>query len=101
MDAQEIKQKILDGELNEEELTSLLAHGRRSTKPRGGFMKTLLKGFIDGYTTPQLYRALMEAALIFMVIAGIVALTWVGKLDMTLCAVFLALVLGYLFGKTR
>lgn len=101
MDIQDIKQKIANGEFSDEELSKLFSHPKTNPKSRGGFLKTILKGFIDGYTTPQLYRAIMETILILLVVVGVVLLTWIGRLDTTLCAVFLSLVLGYLFGKTR
>lgn len=99
MDAAAIKQKILAGEMSEIELADLL--GSKSHKQGGSFLKTILKGFLEGYTAPIMWRLTLEMILIFLVIAGVITLSILGKIDATITSVLLAFVLGFLFGKIK
>ncbi len=98
MDAKTIKEKITAGQMSEEELGKLLS-GRPSRK--GNFFKSLLKGFIDGYTVPNMMKTMLEFTLILAVILGTVILSYHGKMDNTITATLLAAVLGFLFAKLR
>jgi hypothetical protein len=100
MDAKTIKQQIISGDLSEDELSALLNKGNSSTK-RGGFLKTILKGFIEGYTAPNMWRMTLEAILLFSVIMGIILLSYAGHLNMMITSVLFAFVLGFLFGKIK
>lgn len=101
MDTQAIKQKILTGEITDEELSNLLANNSHPRKQDGSFLKTILKGFIEGYTAPNMWRLTLEAILIFFVIVGIVFLSYAGRIDAMVTSVLLAFVLGFLFGKIK
>ena len=103
MDTQAIKQKIMKGELTDDELSNLLNKPNNALiRKRGGsFMKNILKGFIEGYTAPNMWRLTLEAILIFLVVAGVVFLSYAGRIDTTITAVLLAFVLGFLFGKIK
>jgi hypothetical protein len=60
-----------------------------------------LKGFLEGYTAPVMWRLGLEMALIFSVVAGIIFLSYAGRIDVTITSVLLAFVLGFLFGKIK
>lgn len=98
MDAKTVQEKIINGQLTEKELAALLA-----VKPArsGNFMKSLLKGFIEGYTVPTLWKIITESILIFSIIIGTIILSYTDKLDATVTAALLSGVLGFLFGKMR
>ncbi|MBI1837802.1 MAG: hypothetical protein HYR91_11125 [Flavobacteriia bacterium] len=103
MDIQAIKDKILKGDLSESELLEIL---KKITPPpikkrSGNFLKTLLTGFIEGYSKPIIWKLILEAILIFVVIVSTVILSYFGKIDATVTAVVLAFVLGFLFGKIK
>jgi hypothetical protein len=99
MDAASIIEKINSGKMSEHELTELLSG--KSHKTGGSFLKTILKGFLEGYTAPVMWRMTMEMILIFLVIAGIVTLSILGRIDAMITSVLLAFVLGFLFGKIK
>ena len=103
MDIQNLKQKIKDGQIGDEELLQLLGGNSSNghTRRKSGFMQNILKGFIDGYSTPNLWRAIMESTLIFVVIVGVVILTYADKMDTMITAVMLSSILGFLFGKRK
>lgn len=101
MDTQALKQKILSGEMSDTEFSNLIKNGSHTRKPGGNFLKTILKGFIQGYTAPNMYRATLEALLILLVIVGIVILAYTGRIDSTISSVLIAFVLGFLFGKLK
>ncbi len=104
MDTQTIKQKILSGEMTDVELKDLISNKANSSHTRkhnSGFLKTILKGFIEGYTAPNMYRATLEALLILLIITGVVILSYVGRIDAIVTSVLLAFVLGFLFGKFK
>ncbi|MDF2439003.1 MAG: hypothetical protein K0Q95_3379 [Bacteroidota bacterium] len=100
MDAKTIKQQIISGALSEDELSAILNKGNSLSK-RGGFLKTILKGFIEGYTAPNMWRMTLETFLLFSVITGIIILSYAGHLDMMITSVLLAFVLGFIFGKIK
>lgn len=103
MDSQTIKQRILSGDMSDEELSALIK-SRVESHPRkqsGGFLKTILKGFIDAYTAPSMWRLALEASLIFIVICGIIFLSYADKIDAMITSVLLSFVLGFLFGKIK
>jgi hypothetical protein len=99
MDTKTVKEQIISGKLSDSELSSLL--GKGSMPRKGSFLKTIMKGFIDGYTAPNMLRMSLEAVLIFSVIAGTIFLSYAGQLNMMITAVLLAFVLGFLFGKIK
>jgi lipopolysaccharide export LptBFGC system permease protein LptF len=101
MDAQIIKQKILTGEMTDNELSSLLGNNSHSRKQGGNFLKTILKGFIDGYTAPNMWRLALEFILILFVVIGIIVLSYSGRIDATITSVLMAFILGFLFGKIK
>lgn len=104
MDTQAIKQKILKGEMTDEEFSNLLDNkfnNLHSHKRSGSFLKTILKGFIEGYTAPNMWRLTLEFVLILLVVVGIVCLSYAGRIDAMVTSVLLAFVLGFLFGKIK
>ncbi len=102
MDLQEIKKKILDGQITEEEINTLIKKLATPTRRKsGGFFKTILSGFIEGYTKPMILKVILEASLIFAIIAGVITLSILGKIDPTITMVLLAFVLGYVLGKIK
>ena len=103
MDTQTIKQKILAGEMTDGELASLLGNktNLNTHKQGGSFLKTILKGFVEGYTTPNMWRLTLEFILILLVVAGIIFLSYAGRIDAMVTSVLLAFVLGFLFGKIK
>lgn len=104
MDVQALKNKIISGEISNDELLELIGAKSTSVHPRkqsGGFFKTAMKGFIDAYTKPNLWRLAIESFLILLVIIGVITLSLAGRLDAMITSVMLAFVLGYLFGKIR
>lgn len=88
------------GEASDQELLNLLG-GTHSHKQKGSFLKTILKGFIDAYTAPNMWRVTLQAVLILLVIVETVLLTYWGKIDSNVTSVLLAFVLGFLFGKFK
>jgi lipopolysaccharide export LptBFGC system permease protein LptF len=103
MDPQTLKQRIIDGEMTDAELQDLL-NVKLVSQPKkqgGGFLKTILKGFLEGYTAPNMWRMTLEAILILMVILGVVFLSYNGRIDGVVSSVILAFVLGFLFGKIK
>lgn len=103
MDIQTFKQKIINGQMSERELQYLAesyTHGPTPEKERS-FLKDILKGFIDGYTAPNLWKTTMESILILVVIVSVVVLSYAGKIDTTVTSALLASVLGFLFGKIK
>jgi hypothetical protein len=104
MEAQTIKQKILAGEITDEELSHLLGNKPSNSAPHkqgSSFMKSILRGFIEGYTAPNMWRLGLEFTLILIVVVGIVLLSFTGRIDAMLTSVLLAFVLGFLFGKIK
>ena len=104
MDAPTIKQKIIKGEMTDEELSTLLGNKTNNVhhhKQSGNFLKTILEGFIDGYTAPNMWRLALEAFLVFFVTVGIVFLSYTGRVDTMGTSILLAFVLGFLFGKIK
>lgn len=72
MNAADVKQKLLLGQMSEDELSELL---KGPGKKRGSFLKTILSGFIKGYTEPQLLKTILDAVLLFSLMAGLIVLT--------------------------
>jgi hypothetical protein len=103
MDTQLIKQKLLSGDMTDEELSALLDEksGSHKNKPRGNFLKTILKGFVDAYTAPAIWRLALQTLLILLSITGVVALSYLGKIDAAMTAIIMAFILGFLFGKIK
>lgn len=104
MDTQTLKQKILSGEMTDSELTNLIrnrANGSSKRRPGGNFLKTIIKGFVQGYAAPNMYRATLEAVLILIVIIGTMVLSYTERIDTVVTSVLLAFVLGFLFGKLK
>lgn len=102
MDAATLKQKIADGLISDEELSKLLGNNVSHThSKKGNYLKNILDGFIDGYTVPNLWRSAFDAVLIFSIIISIVVLCYTEKIESSIAMVFLASVLGFLFGKIK
>ncbi len=103
MDITSIKQKIKDGVISDDELLKMLGSGSYSShsKKSGSFLKNILKGFIDGYTTPNILRIVLESILIFIVITALTILSYMGKMETNVTAVLLSSILGFLFGKIK
>ena len=102
MDTSTLKQKIADGLISDEELSKLLDN--RSAPPhfkKRNYLKNILDGFIEGYTTPNLWRSGLDAVLLLSIITGIVILCYAGKLEPDISMIFLASILGFLFGKMK
>jgi hypothetical protein len=100
MDAQTLKQRILKGEMSDEEISKLLV-SKTPRKQSGTFMKTVLAGFIDGYATPQLWKIIISGILFLSIIVGIIILSYAGKIDAMVTSILLAFILGFLFGKVK
>ena|ERR1043166_7627378 len=100
MDAQSIRQKITSGDMSDQELLDLLK-GSHAHKQKGSFLKTILKGFNDAYTAPAIWRLILQAVLILLVIVGTLMLAYWGKIDNAVASVIMAFLLGFLFGKFR
>jgi hypothetical protein len=104
MDIKTLKSKIQNGEISDVELMDLLAQNLNKTNDeheRGGFLNTILKGFVDGYTTPNMLRATIEGLLLIIIIIGIIILSYAGRIDSMITAVLFAFILGFLFGKIK
>ena len=100
MDAKLIKEKIISGQMSEKELSDLLnTHSKPQRKQ--SFLKTLINGYTEAYTVPNIYKTILEAILIFSVLIGAIVLSYAGKMENTITAVLFATVLGFLFGKIR
>ena len=100
MDLNDIKNKILNNQITEEEINALLKK-ITPTRRKGTFMKTLVGGIVDGYTKPMILKLVIESILIFLIVVSVVILSYVGKIDTTVTMIMLAFVLGFLFGKIR
>ncbi|MFL5762739.1 MAG: hypothetical protein ACJ77K_02285 [Bacteroidia bacterium] len=100
MDVQAIKRKIMANEMSDDELLGLVSPAIHH-RGKGSFLKTILKGFVDAYTAPNMWRVMLQAILIFVVIIGTVLLSYWGRIDATVTSVLLAFVLGFLFGKFK
>ena len=102
MDFEAIKQKIINGEMTNEELSKLFVNKPVNTrKQKSTFLSSILKGFIDGYVEPHFWKMILEISLIFTVVVAVVLLSFFGKIDATVTSVLLSLVLGFLFGKMK
>ena len=104
MDIQTIRQRILEGDLSDKELSVILNEPDNHTHARtkgGSFLKTILKGFIEVYTAPNMWRLTLEAILILIVVVGIIILSYAGRIEAMITSVLLAFVLGFLFGKIK
>ncbi|MGZ4063854.1 MAG: hypothetical protein ACXVP0_12850 [Bacteroidia bacterium] len=100
MDVKEIKEKVLAGQLSDEELGALL--GKHGTAKKGsGLLKALANGFEKGYTEPQILKLKLEAILLFMIITGAILLSCLAVMDVMATAVLLSVVTGYLLGRTH
>jgi hypothetical protein len=102
MNVETIKQKILKGELTDEELTSLLKLKSISQRSqRSPFLKTIFKAFIDGYAEPHLWRLILELSLIIILVLAVVFLAYLEIIDAVVSVVIFAFVLGFIFGKMK
>ncbi|HWY11307.1 MAG TPA: hypothetical protein VN026_08280 [Bacteroidia bacterium] len=101
MDTQTLKQKIKDGNLSDTELEAIIGNNNKHHRGKGNFLKSILKGYTDAVTVPNMWKATLESLLILIVIIGAIILSYSGKMDNTITAVLLAAVLGFLFGKLR
>ena len=102
MDIKAIKDKILNGGVSEEELSKILNDLSSHPKKQGSsFLKTILKGFIDGYTTPQIWRLGLQIGLLFVIVVAIIILSYSGKIDSAMTSILMAFVIGFLFGKMK
>ena len=102
MDATTLKQKIANGLISDEELSKLLAdRPLYSHSKKNSFLKNILSGFIEGYTTPNLWRSVFDTALLLSIIISIVVLCYTGKIESNIAIIFLAFILGFLFGKIK
>ena len=102
MDVSTLKQKISDGLISDEELSKLLGnHPGPPHNKKSNYLKNILDGFIDGYTTPNLWRYALDAILIFSIITSIVILCYAEKIEPSIAMIFLSSVLGFLFGKIK
>lgn len=100
MNIQTIKDKILNGEMTDDELSKLIT-GKPSPKRGGGFLKELFNGFSEVYTEPQMLRIILNACLILVIILAIVFLSYSGKINMLVTTMLLSFVMGFLFGKIK
>ena len=104
MDIQDVKQKILTGEMTDEELVKLLSPKKTSStskKSGSGFLSTVLKGFQEGFAEPYLWRIILQLSLLFVIVLVITFLSYNGKIDAMITSVLLSFVLGFLFGKIK
>ena len=104
MDIQDVKQKILTGEMTDEELVKLLSPKKTSStskKSNSGFLSTVLKGFQEGFAEPYLWRIILQLGLLFVIVLVITFLSYNGKIDAMITSVLLSFVLGFLFGKIK
>jgi hypothetical protein len=103
MDVQALKNKIINGQLTDAELLDLLS-GKTSASEapvKSSFLKDILKGFIEGYTAPMMWKITMEFVLILAIITGVILLSYAGRMEAMVTAVMLAAILGFLFGKMK
>ncbi len=97
-----MSEKILKNKSINKEPGSLTGNSIHTPAQRkGSFFKTLLKGYIDAYTTPNIFRAMLEACLILVVIVGVIILSYTGRIDAMTTSVLIAFILGFLFGKIK
>ncbi|MEI8136015.1 MAG: hypothetical protein WCH21_01690 [Bacteroidota bacterium] len=101
MNIQTLKQKIRDGNISDAELEALIGTGNKHSRAKGNFLKSIIKGYTDAVTVPNMWKATLESLLILIIIIGAIILSYSGKMDNTITAVLLAAVLGFLFGKLR
>lgn len=100
MNIQVIKDKILKGEMTDDELLKLISV-KQSPKRNGSFIKNLFQGFTEVYTEPQMFRIILSTALIFVLILAIVILSYAGKIDMLITSILLSFIMGFVFGKIK
>jgi hypothetical protein len=101
MNTTELKQKISDG-ISDEELQKFLSNVNSAPhKRKRNYVKNLVDGFIEGYTVPSLWRSVIEAILLLFIIAGVILLCFVHIMDISVGGIFLASILGFLFGKMK
>ena len=98
---QTLKDKITKGEISDDELSALLGKPNGHPREQASFLKTILKGFLEGYTAPNMWRLTLEATLIFFALAAVVILSYAGRIDATVTSVLLVFVFGFLFGKIK
>ncbi len=101
MELQEIKNKIINNQISQEEIIKLLDSLPVNRTRKGNLMKNLIKGYVDTYTVPNMLKLALETCLIFSVVVGIVILSYKGIIDPAITAVLIAFLLGFLFGKIR
>lgn len=100
MDAKEIKQKMLAGQLSDEELEALLRK-QGGKKKSSGLLGMLANSFEKGYTEPQMMKLKLEALLLFMIITSVVLLSCLAVLDVMVTVVLLSVITGYLLGRAH
>ena len=102
MDPITLKQKISDGSISDADLAALLEEKTPGHhKVKRNYLKNILDGFIEGYTTPNLWRSVLDTLLILFIIVGVVILCFVQIMDISVGGIFLASILGFLFGKMK
>ena len=100
MNAQTLKEKIMSGQITDDELLEMLSKAKRH-RNSGSTFKNILNGFIQGYTVPSLWKLILESLLILVIVIGTIVLSYANKMNDTTTAVILASVLGFLFGKIK
>lgn len=100
MNIQAIKDKILKGEMTDDELLKLISV-KQAPKRNGSFIKNLFHGFTEVYTEPQMFRIILSSSLIFVLILAIVFLSYAGKIDMLVTSILLSFIMGFVFGKIK
>lgn len=100
MDIETIKKKILSGKLTQEE-TAILMDGLKVEEKEDSTFISIIKGLINSYLMPRMWKLIVETILIVSGITAILILSYTGKIDSTVTAVLMAFSMGFLFGRIR
>jgi hypothetical protein len=70
--------------------------------PRISFIDGLLKLFREGYSTPHIYKAMLDTFILLVLVgSSIVSLMSLKVIDEHIGVVLLALLMGFIFGKIK
>lgn len=101
MDTQTIKEKILSGNMTDEELSALFAGTEAGQNKNTGGFQSVVKNLVEAYTGPKMWKLLLETILIIAIVTSILILTYTGRIEGGVTAILMTFSLGFLFGKIQ
>ena len=99
MDTETLKEKLVSGNMTEEDAAELLKNLAKTKESRG--FTGMLQQLLDAYFAPKMWKLALEAMLIVAAITVIFVLSYTGRIDATVTSVLIGFSLGFLFGRIR